>query len=106
MMELMLAAQQAAQSSTVEQSSKDTKVALGNGFKKGFFSQNKKENKTIKHIQNVKKTNASIETIIPKTQSSLVFDEVQVAMEEDKSPMLKQLQQGGTCRHRLSYMTI
>ena len=93
MMELMLAAQKDAQNTTVEQT--DAKVALGNGFKKGFFSQNKKENKTIKSIQNVKKTNTSMETIVPKTQSSLVLDEVQVAMEEDKSPMLKQLQQGG-----------
>ena len=93
MMELMLAAQQEAQKNTVGQI--DAKVMLGNGFKKGFFSQNKKENKTIKPIQNVKKTNTSIETIVPKTQSSLVLDEVQVAMEEDKSPMLKQLQQGG-----------
>ena len=92
MMELMLAAQKDAQNTTVEQTDAN---ALGNGFKKGFFSQNKKENKTIKPIQTIKKTNTSIETIVPKTQSSLVIDEVQVAMEEDKSPMLKQLQQGG-----------
>ena len=98
MLELMFQAQKEAQNSKVAQTSIDKKAQLGNGFKKGFFTQTKGRT-----TQNIIKTRSTMETVVPKVQSPLVLDEVQSAMDKDKSPMLKQLQQGGTLRYCYYY---
>ena len=107
LMELMMQAQAEAKkekdANVVKEEKKETKT-FGSGFKKGFFGGNSSDNKSTTSTATTKATatsttktdNEIIPTIVKKKEEkkSLVFNEVQKAMNDDDNPTLKQLRQG------------
>jgi type IV secretory pathway VirB10-like protein len=94
-MEMMMAAQQEAlREKQAAEKVAEAKKPMGGGFKKGFFgggssSSSKKKSDVIE----VSKTPAGAEKV--KDKKTALTEDVQKAMEEDESPMIKQLKSSG-----------
>lgn len=111
MLEMMMEAQKLAskEKSTIESKKIEAESKKGfGGFKKGFFgsssssSSSKSSTNTSKQSTKASTKNDIIEVKAQpsKQKSNLTFQEVQEKMEEEKSPLLKQLQSQGKHQNR------
>jgi len=109
MLDLMMEAQRAAlnekQQSDIKKKEEESKKSF-NGFKKGFFSSGTKPTVASTQKTSISQSNPvafkqtdnniiEVKSVKEPSQSKLVFDDVQQAMEEEQHPIFKQLKSQG-----------